>query len=95
MKGSPSRAIVGNVLVVALLAGLAWLLLRLHLQEDWWLATPLASHWRWAAGTLTAYAALCALLWWRGRTRDDVGGAAGAAPTLLVWASQTGFAQQL
>lgn len=95
MKGSPSRAVVGNVLVVALLAVLAWLLLRLHLQEDWWLAAPLASHWRWAAGTLTAYAALCALLWWRGRTRDDAGSAAGEAPTLLVWASQTGFAQQL
>lgn len=95
MKGSPSRAIVGNVLVVALLAVLAWLLLRLHLQEDWWLATPLASHWRWAAGSFAAYAALCALLWWRGRTRDDVGSAAGQAPTLLVWASQTGFAQQL
>ncbi len=95
MKGGPSRAVVGNVLVMALLAMLAWWLLRLHLQEDWWLGAPLASHWRWAAGSLAAYAALCALLWWRGRTRDDAGSAAGEAPTLLVWASQTGFAQQL
>lgn len=95
MKGGPSRAVVGNVLVMALLAMLAWWLLRLHLQEDWWLGAPLASHWRWAAGSLAAYTALCTLLWWRGRTRDDAGSAAGEAPTLLVWASQTGFAQQL
>ncbi|WNH49722.1 sulfite reductase subunit alpha [Stenotrophomonas aracearum] len=95
MKRSPSRAVLGNVAVMIVLALLAWLLLRLHLQEDWWRAAPLASHWRWAGGSIAAYAALCALLWWRGRTRDDAVADNGQAPLLLVWASQTGFAQQL
>ena len=91
----PSRAVVGNLLVLALLAVLAWLLLRLHLQERWWQGMPLASHWRWAAGSVLGYAALCALIWWRGRDRDDAAGSDGRAPILLVWASQTGFARQL
>ena len=91
----PSRATVGNLLVIALLAVLAWLLLRLHLQEPWWQGAPLASHWRIAAASMFGYAVLCALIWWRGRPRDDAAVAGGQPPLLLVWASQTGFAQQL
>ncbi len=90
----PSRAVVGNLLVLAALAVLAFLLLRLHLQKDGWQGAPPASHWRWAIGSVLGYAALCALVWWRGRPRDDAGSEA-QAPILLVWASQTGFAQQL
>jgi len=91
----PSRAAVGNLLVLTLLAALAWLLLRLHLQESWWQGAPLAARWRWAAGSVAGYAALCALIWWRGRPRDEAIAAGGPAPILLVWASQTGFARQL
>ena len=88
-----SRAVLGNIAVGVLLVVLALLLLQLHLAEPWWQAAPLASHWRWAAGSLLAYAAFCGWLWWRGRTRDDA--SAGSDALLLVWASQTGFAQQL
>jgi len=95
MKRGPSRATLGTLAMLALLALLAGLLLRLHLQEDWWPGAPLASHWRWATASLAAYAALCTLLWWRGRPRDDVAREDEQAPLLLVWASQTGFAQQL
>jgi sulfite reductase (NADPH) flavoprotein alpha-component len=95
MSARPSRAVLGNVLVMLLLGLLAWLLLRLHLQEPWWQSAPLASQWRWAAGSLAAYAAFCALLWWRGPRRDDAAAEGEAAPLLLAWASQTGFAQQL
>ncbi len=91
----PSRATLGNLAVIALLGVLAWLLLRLHLGEAWWLAAPLPSQWRWAAGSVAAYAAFCGGLWWRGRVRDDASGVDGQAPLLIVWASQTGFAQQL
>ncbi|MEG2803630.1 flavodoxin domain-containing protein [Stenotrophomonas sp.] len=92
---TPSRAVLGNVLVMVALAVLAGLLLRLHLPDTGWQVAPLASHWRWALGSVLAYAALCALIAWRGRTRDDRAGADGQAPILLVWASQTGFARQL
>ncbi|WP_282298393.1 sulfite reductase flavoprotein subunit alpha [Stenotrophomonas sp. PS02289] len=88
-----SRAVLGNIAVGVLLAVLALLLLQLHLTEPWWQAEPLASHWRWAAGSVLAYAAFCTWLWWRGRERDDAG--SGSDALLLVWASQTGFAQQL
>ncbi|MCF7749656.1 sulfite reductase subunit alpha [Bacillus subtilis subsp. subtilis] len=91
----PSRATWGNLLVISVLAVLAWLLLRLHLQDSGWQAAPLASRWRWAAASVLGYATVCALIWWRGRPRDDAAGSSGQAPTLLVWASQTGFAQQL
>ena len=92
---APARATLGNLLVLALLAVLAWLLLRLHLQDTWWLGAPLAAHVRWAAASVLGYAALCGLIWWRGRPREDAASADGQAPLLLVWASQTGFAQQL
>ncbi|WP_313346344.1 sulfite reductase subunit alpha [Stenotrophomonas sp.] len=95
MSLRPSRAVFGNLVVMLLLALVAWLLLRLHLEETWWQGAPLASHWRWAAGSVAAYAACCALLWWRGRRRDDHPREGDEAPLLLVWASQTGFAQQL
>ncbi|MCS4233821.1 sulfite reductase subunit alpha [Stenotrophomonas sp. BIGb0135] len=91
----PSRATLGNLLVIALLAVLAGLLLRLHLQERWWQGAPLASHWRIALGSVLAYAGLCGMIWWRGRARDDRRGSDGQAPLLLVWASQTGFARHL
>ncbi|WP_422509008.1 sulfite reductase subunit alpha [Stenotrophomonas sp. GZD-301] len=91
----PSRAALGNAAVIALLALIAGLLLRLHQHDGWWQSAPLPAQWRWAAGSVVAYAAFCATVWWRGRPRDDTAGSGGPPPLLLVWASQTGFAQQL
>lgn len=95
MSLRPSRAWLGNLAVMLLLAVIAWALLRLHLGDAWWQSAPLASQWRWAAGSLVGYAAFCTLIWWRGRAREDHVADNGPAPILLVWASQTGFAQQL
>ncbi|MGE8262915.1 MAG: sulfite reductase flavoprotein subunit alpha, partial [Stenotrophomonas sp.] len=95
MSLRPSRAWLGNLAVMLLLSVIAWALLRLHLGDAWWQSAPLASQWRWAAGSLVGYAAFCTLIWWRGRAREDHVADNGPAPILLVWASQTGFAQQL
>lgn len=91
----PSRAVLGNIAAMLLLATGAWLLLRLHLRESWWLAPPLRSHWHWAGASLLAYALLCGALWWRARPRDDAATDNGEKPLLVVWASQTGFACEL
>ncbi|HET7793142.1 MAG TPA: sulfite reductase subunit alpha [Rhizobacter sp.] len=57
-----------------------------------------------AAAVLLAYAALCGVIWWREhskrlRAQRDVAAlgtaAEGAAPVLVAYASQTGFAEQL
>lgn len=62
MSLRPSRAWLGNLMVMVLLGVIAWALLRLHLGDAWWPAAPLAAHWRWAAGSLVLYAAFCTLI---------------------------------
>jgi len=89
-----SRAALGNALVMLVLAMIAALLLRLHLGEDGWMPAAGPRNAGIAAASVLAYAALCALPWWRGRSRDDEYDT-GPQPLLLVWASQTGFALQL
>lgn len=55
-----------------------------------------------AGGTVLAYATLCAAIWWRERRRHAASAAAasalagdGAAPALILFASQTGQAEAL
>ena len=89
------RALAGNLATLALLLAVAGLLLRLHLDETWWLAAPRPTRAWMALATLLAYVAWCLRLWWRGRPPKDDAGNDGEPPVLVVWASQTGFAQQL
>ena len=95
MSRWPPRAGWGQLAVMLLLALIAGALLRLHLGEAWWQSAPVAARWRWAAGSVLAYALLCAVIGWRSRSREEAPAADGNAPILLVWASQTGFALQL
>ncbi|KRG64935.1 sulfite reductase subunit alpha [Stenotrophomonas humi] len=89
------RAVLGNIGMIATLLLIAFLLLRLHLGESWWLTSPLPAQW-WSALVATAiYAAACFALWWRVRPRKEESGNDGEPPVLVAWASQTGFAQQL
>ncbi len=89
------RALAGNLATLALLLAAAGLLLRLHLGEAWWLAAPLPAR-RWmAVAALLGYAVACFALWWRTRPPADDAGDADEPPVLVIWASQTGFAQQL
>ena len=89
------RALAGNLATLALLLPAAGLLLRLPLGEAWWLAAPLPAR-RWmAVAALLGYAVACFALWWRPRPPADDAGDADEPPVLVIWASQTGFAQQL
>lgn len=94
MSARPSRAWLGNALVLLLLALIGWALLRLHLGEAWWQGAPPARQSQAALIATALYALACAALWWRGRPRDDAP-SGDTAPILLVWASQTGFAREL
>ena len=94
MSARPSRAWLGNALVLLLLAAIGWALLRLHLGEAWWRGAPPARHSQIAVLATVLYALACAALWWRGRPRDDAA-TGDTAPILLVWSSQTGFAREL
>lgn len=96
MSSKPSiRPLLGNLGVIAALALIAFLLLRLHLGESWWQAPPLPAQWWAALAALVIYAIACFALWWRTRQRDDEARDGDQPPVLVVWASQTGFAQQL
>lgn len=89
------RALLGNLAVIAGLAIIAFALLRLHLGEGWWLASPLPAQWFTALAATAIYAIACVALWWRVRPRTEAASVDGQPPLLVVWASQTGFAQQL
>lgn len=89
------RAVLGNLGMIAALLLVAFLLLRLHLGESWWLASPLPAQWTTALVAAAIYAAACFALWWKVRPRKEDIGDDGVPPVLVVWASQTGFAQQL
>ena len=89
------RALPGNLAVIAVLAIIAFALLRLDLGESWWLAAPLPAQWFTALLVTAIYAIACAALWWRVRPRKEAASVDGQPPLLVVWASQTGFARQL
>ncbi|WMJ68147.1 sulfite reductase subunit alpha [Stenotrophomonas sp. 24(2023)] len=94
MSLRPSRAVLGNAIVLALLALAAWALLRLHLDGTWWQGAPSARHAQIAVAAVLLYALACTAVWWRARPRDDAP-TGGSAPLLLAWSSQTGFAREL
>ncbi|HVJ36320.1 MAG TPA: sulfite reductase subunit alpha [Stenotrophomonas sp.] len=85
---------VGNGVVLLLLALACLALLRLHGGAAWWPGAAL--HWQWqlAAGCVLAYGALCGSIAWRARA-PRVAATTGSPPTLVAWASQTGFASEL
>lgn len=89
------RALPGNLAVIVVLAIIAFALLRLHLGESWWLASPLPAQWFTALAATAIYAIACAALWWRVRPRKETASVDGQPPLLVLWASQTGFARQL
>ncbi|MFT3763414.1 MAG: sulfite reductase subunit alpha [Pseudoxanthomonas sp.] len=91
-----TRARIGNLAVLsALLLVAAWFC-TLQGDAPW---SPASQHGRWIAAlaVVVAYAGFVAWTLWRSRPRDVAQDAAnGDAPaTLVTWASQTGFAQQL
>ncbi len=93
-----SRAFWGNAASLALLMLIAAGLFMLQ-RGDWWPAMPRADRWIGAAIASSAYFLFCAGLLWRSRARkisdDTSDSAAGDSSVLVVYASQTGFAQQL
>ncbi|KAF1713108.1 sulfite reductase subunit alpha [Pseudoxanthomonas sacheonensis] len=97
---SPSRAFWGNAASLALLVLIATGFFMLQ-SGDWWPAMPRADRWIGAAIALSAYLLFCAGLLWRSRARkigdntSTSSAAEGGSPVLVVYASQTGFAQQL
>lgn len=94
----PWRALWGNAASLALLVLIATGFFTLQ-SGDWWPAMPRADRWIGAAIALSAYFLFCAGLLWRSRVRrtsDDTSSTAGGnSSVLVVYASQTGFAQQL
>ncbi|MER2178726.1 MAG: flavodoxin domain-containing protein, partial [Stenotrophomonas maltophilia] len=89
-----SRATLGNVVVLVLLAVIGGALLRLHLGEAWWQGAPPSRQWGIALAATALYSLACAVVWWRSRPRDDTT-EGDSQPMLLVWSSQTGFAREL
>lgn len=94
----PARALWGNAASLALLALIATGFFTLQ-SGDWWPAMPRADRWIGAAVALAIYFLFCAGLLWRSRARkvsdDTSGSGSGDSLVLVVYASQTGFAQQL
>lgn len=93
-----SRTIWGNFASLVLLALIAAAFFTLQ-HGNWWPAVPRANRWIGAAIALLSYLLFCAAILWRSRTRetnDDTSSAATRdSSVLMVYASQTGFAQQL
>lgn len=93
---SPSSTLavrLGTAMVLAVLATLAWLLLRLQ-QGPWWLATPHTDKWLLASAVLLIYAMLCAGVAWRTRPLQQPR-PHDSTQIPVVWASQTGCARDL
>ena len=92
-----SWSLLGNLAVIALLVICACLLLALH-DDAWWLVSPPPQRWWWAGGVLVAWLLACVQFLRKPRTAPPVALAVAAddtPPLLVVWASQTGFAQML
>ena len=91
------RVPLGNAVVLALLGAGALALARLH-AWPWWPGDALGWQWHAAWGYLVGYTLLCVAVGWRGRVANIVAKTAAATSgkqTLVVWASQTGFAHEL
>ena len=93
-----SRTIWGNFASLVLLALIAAAFFTLQ-HGNWWPAVPRADRWIGAAIALLSYLLFCAAILWRSRmrkTNDDTSIVATRdSSVLVVYASQTGFAQQL
>lgn len=90
-------SLAGNAVVMALLAGCAWLLAGLH-EGDWWQATPASTRVYAAVAAALAYAGLMATFLYRAHARDRASQPKALAAQDAVWvvhASQTGFAMEL
>lgn len=92
----PSRATWANIAVFIALAIVATCLFGLH-DDTWWIATPRPRQWWLAAACLLTYAGFCGWIGWTTRLRDPVliPLSSGDATTLVVHASQTGFAHEI
>lgn len=92
-----TRVFWANAAILSLLALLAFASSLLQ-SGDWWMASPLANRWTGAAISVFAYAVFCAAILWRSRPRrqrDEASAGPESSFTLVAYASQTGFAQQL
>lgn len=93
-----SAALLGNAVVLLLLLSLAIGLQRLH-SDGWWIAPPSGARWWAAAGTIAIYLGFCGWLLWRSRPNrhpiETSTGATAQETVLVIYASQTGYAQQL
>ena len=101
MNAAPSRsgtaALAGNVVVLVLLAGCAWLLAGLQ-DGQWWQAMPSRTRVCAAVAAVLGYAALVAVFLYRAHVRDRATRPATVASQDAVWvvhASQTGFAMEI
>ncbi|HSX65292.1 MAG TPA: flavodoxin domain-containing protein, partial [Pseudoxanthomonas sp.] len=93
-----SAALLGNAMVLLLLLSLAIGLQRLH-SDGWWIAPPSGARWWAAAATIAIYLGFCGWLLWRSRPNrhpiEAPTSATAQETVLVVYASQTGYAQQL
>jgi sulfite reductase (NADPH) flavoprotein alpha-component len=92
-----SRATLGNALILLLLLAVALALLGWNARTDWWIAAPRAKRWFIAAAALAAYFFFCGWIGRRARRQDAivVFAETDESPVLVVYASQTGFAEAL
>jgi sulfite reductase (NADPH) flavoprotein alpha-component len=94
---SPARVALGNTLLIALLIALAGWLFFVHASDGSW-SDPGPRRWFAAAATLGVWCVFTIWLYWR-RRRAEAAHAlsvpAGGASILVVYASQTGTAEQL
>ena len=88
------RSVIGQWMVGMALALLAWWLWRWQ-GRPWPTPTPLLQPRIVAGIAIALYAAFCGWIAWRGRTPRIVASADGSSPWRVIYASQTGFAQQL
>src|SRR5690606_17783780 len=89
----PSRAWLANAAALAVLAAMALALLPLH--GDGWMVSTQARHGGIAAAVVAAYAGFCGWVAWRSRAIAPASSTGRDSTTLIVWASQTGFAQDI
>lgn len=91
----PTRAVLGQLTVAALLLAAAAVSWRLQ-TGNWWPAPPHGARWLGAGATLLAYLGLSGWLLWRSRPPARARLADRPADeVLVVYASQTGFAREL